>query len=56
MRASSPSAVHSAEIVYGLLRTKLDYHGVVIAPQLECEMVRGVLDRGHAAGQSLGAG
>jgi beta-N-acetylhexosaminidase len=48
--------VLSAQIVEGLLRAKLGYRGVVVAPQLESQPVRGVLDVGRAAAQSLGAG
>jgi beta-N-acetylhexosaminidase len=50
------SAVLSNQVVGGLLRAKLGYPGVVIAPQLESKRVRGVLDLGLAAVQSLSAG
>ena len=50
------SAVLSTQVVEGLLRAKLGYRGVVIAPQLESRAVRGVLDMGRAAVQSLNAG
>jgi beta-N-acetylhexosaminidase len=50
------SAVLSPQVVEGLLRAKLGYRGVVVAPQLESELVRGVLDLGGAAVQSLNAG
>jgi beta-glucosidase-like glycosyl hydrolase len=50
------SAVLSAQVVEGLLRAKLGYRGVVIAPQLESSTVRGPLDMGRAAVQSLDAG
>ncbi len=50
------SAVLSPQVVEGLLRAKLGYRGVVVAPQLETELVRGVLDLGRAAVQSLTAG
>ena len=44
------SAVLSAQVVEGLLRGKLGYRGVVVAPQLESESVRGVLDLGQRGG------
>ncbi len=50
-----PAAL-SAQVVEGLLRAKLGYHGVVVAPQLESQTVRGALDIGRAAVQSLAAG
>jgi beta-N-acetylhexosaminidase len=50
------SAVLSAQVVEGLLRTKLGYQGVVVAPQLESQHVRGVLDLSGAAVQSVNAG
>jgi len=50
------SAVLSSQVVAGLLRAKLAYRGVVVAPQLESQMVRGVLELAPAAVQSLGAG
>jgi beta-N-acetylhexosaminidase len=50
------SAVFSTRIVQGLLRTKLGYSGVVIAPRLECESVRGALEISLAAAQSIEAG
>lgn len=50
------SAVLSAQIVEGLLRAKLGYQGVVLAPQIESQAVRGVLDVGRAAAESLRAG
>jgi beta-N-acetylhexosaminidase len=50
------SAVLSPQVVEGLLRAKLGYRGVVVAPQLETERVRGDLDLGRAAVQSLSAG
>jgi beta-glucosidase-like glycosyl hydrolase len=50
------SAVLSVQIVDGLLRAKLGYRGVVVAPQLESQPVRGALDMGQAAVQSLYSG
>ncbi len=50
------SAVLSAQIVEGLLRAKLGYRGVVVAPQLESPHVRGVVDLSNAAIQSISAG
>jgi beta-N-acetylhexosaminidase len=50
------SAALSSQVVGGLLRAKLGYRGVVIAPQLESQPVRGILDVGRAAVQSLNAG
>jgi len=50
------SAVLSPQVVEGLLRAKLGYRGVVVAAQLESQSVRGVLDLGRAAVQSLSAG
>jgi len=50
------SAVLSAQIVEGLLRAKLGYRGVVVAPQLESQHVRGVLDLSSAMVQSVNAG
>ncbi|MFZ0961459.1 MAG: glycoside hydrolase family 3 N-terminal domain-containing protein [Terriglobia bacterium] len=50
------SAVLSEDVVEGLLRAKLGYRGVVVAPQLETQAVRGGLDMGDAAVQSLSAG
>ena len=50
------SAVLSERVVEGLLRGKLDYRGVVVAPYLESPAVRGALDMGRAAAQSLIAG
>jgi beta-N-acetylhexosaminidase len=50
------SAVLSAQIVEGLLRAKLGYRGVVVAPQLESKHVRGVLDLSSATLQSVNAG
>ena len=50
------SAALSAPVVEGLLRSKLGYRGVVVAPQLESQHVRGVLDLGRAAVQSVNAG
>ncbi|MGD1158148.1 MAG: glycoside hydrolase family 3 N-terminal domain-containing protein [Terriglobia bacterium] len=50
------SAVLSAHIVERLLRAKLGYRGVVVAPQLESQDVRGVLDLSSAAVQSVNAG
>jgi beta-N-acetylhexosaminidase len=50
------SAALSPQVVEGLLRAKLGYRGVVVAPQLESELVRGGLDLGQAAVQSLSAG
>lgn len=50
------SAVLSAQIVEGLLRAKLGYRGVVVAPQLESQHVRGMLDLSSAAVQSVNAG
>jgi beta-N-acetylhexosaminidase len=52
----SRSAVLSERVVQGLLRGKLKYRGVVVAPQLESQVVRGALDEGIAAAQSLSAG
>jgi beta-N-acetylhexosaminidase len=52
----SRSAVLSERVVEGLLRGKLKYRGVVVAPQLESPAVRGALDEGCAAVQSLIAG
>jgi len=53
---SPRSAVLSQVVVGGLLRGKLGYRGVVLAPQLESQSVRGVLDLGRSAVQSLSAG
>jgi beta-N-acetylhexosaminidase len=50
------SAVLSVQVVEGLLRGKLGYRGVVVAPQLESRYVRGVADLSNAAIQSVGAG
>jgi beta-N-acetylhexosaminidase len=50
------AAVLSSNVVGRLLRAKLGYGGLVIAPQIECERVRGTLDAGRAAVQSLSAG
>jgi beta-N-acetylhexosaminidase len=50
------SAALSAQVVAGLLRAKLGYRGVVVAPQLESQPVQGILDMGRAAVQSLNAG
>jgi beta-N-acetylhexosaminidase len=50
------SAMLSAQIVKGLLRLKLGYRGVVVAPELESQLVRGGLDLGRAAAQSLRSG
>jgi beta-N-acetylhexosaminidase len=50
------SAVLSPQVVEGLLRAKLGYRGVVVAPHLEAQPVRGSLDVGSAAAQSLSAG
>jgi len=50
------SAVLSSQVVQGLLRAKLGYRGVVIAPGLECPKVRGGMDLGVAAAQSIAAG
>ena len=50
------SAVLSVRVVEGLLRAKLKYRGVVVAPQLESPAVRGALDESHAAVESLNAG
>jgi len=50
------SAVLSRQIVEGLLRLKLRYQGVVVAPGLETERVRGVLDLGRAAAEAVNAG
>jgi beta-N-acetylhexosaminidase len=49
-------AVLSSEVVEGLLRAKLGYRGVVVGPYLESQSVRGSLDLGSAAAQSLIAG
>lgn len=43
-------------VVNGLLRVKLDYRGLALAYDLESEAVRGTLDLGEAAVQSLNAG
>jgi len=50
------SAGLSAQVVEGLLRGKLGYRGVVVAPQLESQPVCGALDMGGAAVQSVSAG
>jgi beta-N-acetylhexosaminidase len=50
------SAALSCGVVGGLLRSKLGYRGVVVAPNLESQPVRGALDLGRAAIQSLSAG
>jgi len=50
------SATLSTQVVEMLLRTKLGYRGVVVAPRLESEEVRGVLDLRCAAAQSVSAG
>jgi beta-N-acetylhexosaminidase len=50
------SAVLSPQVVEGLLRAKLGYRGVLVAPQLESELVRGGLNLDRAAVQSLSAG
>ena len=50
------SAVLSTQVVEALLRAKLGYRGVVVASQLESQPVRGGLDVGRAAVQSLNAG
>ena len=50
------AAVLSPQVVEGLLRRKLRYRGVVVAAQLESQAVRGVLNMGQAAVQSLSAG
>jgi beta-N-acetylhexosaminidase len=50
------SAVLSTQIVGGLLRRKLGYRGVAVAPQLELPHVRGVLDLSDAALQCVGTG
>jgi len=50
------SAGLSSQVVEGLLRIKLGYHGVVIAHGLETEAVRGALALEEAAVQSLRAG
>jgi beta-N-acetylhexosaminidase len=50
------SAALSAGVVGGLLRAKLGYRGVVVAPHLESQPIRGALDFGRAAIQSLSAG
>ena len=46
----------SALVVNGLLRVKLDYRGLALAHDLESDAVRGRLDLGEAAVQSLNAG
>jgi beta-N-acetylhexosaminidase len=46
----------SALVVSGLLRAKLDYRGLALAYDLESDAVRGTLDFGEAAIQSLNAG
>ena len=46
----------SALVVNGLLRVKLDYRGLALAYDLEPEAVRGRLDLGETAIQSLNAG
>jgi beta-N-acetylhexosaminidase len=50
------SAVLSTQVVNGLLRGKLGYRGVVVAPQLELQPVRGVLDMSRAAVECLTSG
>lgn len=50
------SAVFSRQVVQGLLRSKLEFPGVVIAPGLESQSVRGELELGPAAAQSIDAG
>jgi beta-glucosidase-like glycosyl hydrolase len=50
------SAVLSARVVEGLLRIKMGYQGVVIAPGLEEQRVCGVLDLGSAAAKAIDAG
>jgi beta-N-acetylhexosaminidase len=50
------SAVLSTQLVDGLLRFKLGYRGVVVAPQLESQPVRGELDVSRAAVQCLYSG
>lgn len=46
----------SALVVNGLLRVKLDYRGLALAYDFESDAVRGRLDLGEAAVQSLNAG
>lgn len=46
----------SALVVNGLLRVKLDYRGLALASGLESDAVRGRLELGEAAIQSLNAG
>ncbi|MBZ5545120.1 MAG: hypothetical protein LAO07_15800, partial [Acidobacteriia bacterium] len=46
----------SPQVVEGLLRIKLGYGGLALAYELESEAVRGTLDLGEAAVQSLNAG
>ena len=50
------SAALSARIVQGLLRAKLGYPGMVVAPGLEDQRVRGPLDLGAAAVEAVGVG
>jgi len=50
-----PAAL-SAQVSEGLLRIKLGYGGVAVAPELASEAVRGNLDVGEAAVQALSAG
>jgi beta-N-acetylhexosaminidase len=50
------SAALSERVMEGLLRAKMDYRGVVIAPGLEDQRVRGVLDLGGAAVKAINAG
>jgi beta-N-acetylhexosaminidase len=50
------SAVLSTQIVDGLLRGKLGYRGMVVAPQLESQPVRGALDMSRAAVECLHSG
>jgi beta-N-acetylhexosaminidase len=50
------SAVLSTQIVGGLLRRKLSYRGVAVAPQLESPHVHGVLDLSDAAIQCVETG
>jgi beta-N-acetylhexosaminidase len=49
-------AAHSAQVSEGLLRIKLGYGGVAVAPELASEAARGNLDVGEAAVQAVRAG
>jgi len=49
-------ATLSPNVVEGLLRTKLGYGGVVVADDLESEVIRRTIDLGEAAVRSVNAG